>query len=341
MDKESTGMISWIDLSNDERIATLGHVAAQKGILPNAIEKDYWVSMVLRALFKQQYAYAFVFKGGTSLSKGWGLIERFSEDIDLAIDRKFLGFGEELNKSQRTKLRKDSKAFVCETLSVDLRNCLQELGLTRECSVLVPETPVSDLDPVVIYVNYNSVLADKQEYIPERVKIEISCRSLIEPFEKIAMRSMIEDAFPEEDFSWNLFDVPTVLPERTFLEKVFLLHEEFNRPNGCSRLDRLTRHIYDVVQMMDKDFAHNVMNNKKMYNDIVAHRKSFTAWSGMDYGTHMPSTISFVPPERISEELNADYIKMQNGFIYGDTLPYAELISRLKELQQRFRDLNW
>lgn len=73
-------MISWIDLSNDERIATLGHVAAQKGILPNAIEKDYWVSMVLRALFKQQYADAFIFKGGTSLSKGWGLIERFSED---------------------------------------------------------------------------------------------------------------------------------------------------------------------------------------------------------------------------------------------------------------------
>lgn len=80
MDKESTGMISWIDLSNNERIATLGHVSAQKGILLNAIEKDYWENIVLRALFKQQYDDAFVFKGGTSLSKGWGLIERFSED---------------------------------------------------------------------------------------------------------------------------------------------------------------------------------------------------------------------------------------------------------------------
>lgn len=87
-------------------------MAESKGIVDNAVEKDYWVSMVLRAIFTLPYATAFVFKGGTSLSKGWSLIERFSEDIDLAIDRQYLGFTTVDTKNQRTKLRKDSKKFI-------------------------------------------------------------------------------------------------------------------------------------------------------------------------------------------------------------------------------------
>ena len=99
-------MKAWTNLTKEERQTILTNIADEKGIVENAVEKDYWVSMTLRSIFSLPYADALVFKGGTSLSKGWNLIERFSEDIDLAIDRKFLGFGEELNKSQRTKLRK-------------------------------------------------------------------------------------------------------------------------------------------------------------------------------------------------------------------------------------------
>ena len=126
----------------------------------------------------------------TKLSKE----ERFSEDIELAIDRKFLGFGEELNKSQRTKLRKESKKFICDTLVSDIEMKLSEYGIADDCKVVVPATPVSDPDPVVLFVEYDTILTQKVNYIPERVKIEISCRSLIEPFEKVALRSMIEDA---------------------------------------------------------------------------------------------------------------------------------------------------
>ena len=191
-------------------------------------------------------AAAFVFKGGTSLSKGWGLIERFSEDIDLAIDPQYLGFTNIETKSQRTKLRKDSKKFIDGTFALDVENRLKEYGLSECCKVIVPETSVSDLDPVVLFVEYNSVLQTKMQYIPERVKVEISCRSLMEPSEQIEMRSMIEDAYPDEDFSLPIFAVPTVVPGRTFLEKVFLLHEEFNRPNGCTHIERITRHIFRI-----------------------------------------------------------------------------------------------
>ena len=315
--------MNFTKLTKEEQLTILANVAEDKGIVDNAIEKDYWVSMVLRAVFSLPYATAFVFKGGTSLSKGWGLIERFSEDIDLAIDPK------------------DSKKFIDGTFALDIENRLKEFGLLECCKVIVPKTSVSDLDPVVLFVEYNSVLQTKMQYIPERVKVEISCRSLMEPSEQIEMRSMIEDAYPDEDFALPIFAVPTVVPGRTFLEKIFLLHEEFNRPNGCTRIERITRHMYDIVKMMDKPFAMEAMQNVQLYEDIVAHRNKFTAWSGLDYTTHLPQTISFLPPESIEEALRDDYKQMQIGFIYADAPSFDEIMERLHELQGRFRALEW
>ncbi len=317
------------------------NVAEDKGIVDNAVEKDYWVSMVLRAIFSLPYATAFVFKGGTSLSKGWSLIERFSEDIDLAIDRQYLGFAEVETKKQRSQLRKDSKKFIDGTFAADISEKLKEFGLVDCCKVVIPQTTVSDLDPVVLFIEYDSVLQTKMQYIPERVKIEISCRSLMEPTERVGMRSMIEDAYPDEAFALPEFVVPIVVPGRTFLEKVFLLHEEFNRPNGCTHIDRITRHMYDIVKMMDKPFAIEAMNNKTLYEDIVSHRKQFTAWSGLDYATHLPQTISFVPPAHIEDVLREDYRQMQAGFIYADAPFFDEIMERMQELQSRFRMLQW
>lgn len=169
----------------------------------------------------------------------------------------------------------------------------------------------------------------------------MSCRSLTEPFEILKMRSMIEDAYPDESFTQPKFDVPTVLPEKTFLEKIFLLHEEFNRAGGGIKMDRLTRHLYDIEKMMDEYFAIEVINNIDLYTEIVEYRSKYTAWSGLNYKTHHPSTISFLPPETLTQILRDDYRKMQEGFIYKDSLTYDELIGRLKVLQDRFRSLGW
>lgn len=117
----------WINLPEDEKLTILSNIAEEKGIKENAVEKDFWVSMVLKAMFSLEYSGNLVFKGGTSLSKGWGLIERFSEDCDLAIDRKYLDFGEELSRKDRTRLRKKSKEFIENTLSKDLSVKLEEL----------------------------------------------------------------------------------------------------------------------------------------------------------------------------------------------------------------------
>lgn len=334
-------MTNWTKLTRDEQLTILANVAENKGIVDNAVEKDYWVSMALRAIFSLPYATSFVFRGGTSLSKGWGLLERFSEDIDLAIDPKYLGFTDLATKRQRTKLRKDSKKFLDSIFEIDFEAKLKELKLLDCCKVIVPETSVSDLDPVVLFIEYYSVLQTKMPYLPERVKIEISCRSLMEPSEEVKIRSIIEEYYPDYEFSLPSFSVPSVVPGRTFLDKIFLLHEEFNRPNGCTHIERITRHMYDIVKMMDKPFALEAIQNIQLYKDIVSHRKKFTAWSGFDYATHLPSTISFLPPKSIEGFLRDDYRQMQMGFIYADSPSFDEIMARLQDLQDRFRVLKW
>ncbi len=336
MDKEVEQ--NWTSLTLEERQTILANVADMKGIVDNAVEKDFWVSMVLKTLFSLECSDGIIFKGGTSLSKCWGLISRFSEDCDLAIDRSVLGFGKELSGTQRNKLRKASKKFIDDTLVPELENALNQLNLSRHFRLVNPPTKESDKDPVEFFIEYDSILPEKNPYIAERVKVEISCRSLTEPFERVEINSMIEEAYPDASFSKKSFTVPTVLPGKTFLEKVFLLHEEFNR-SGEAKVERLTRHFYDLEKMMDKEFAIKAMNDEMLYSDIVEHRSKFTSWSGFDYKTHHPSSISFLPPDNLKEVLKDDYEKMREGFIYGEKLSYEDLMKRLNILQERFRGL--
>ena len=93
--------------------------------------------------------------------------------------------------------------------------------------------------------------------------------------------------------------------------------------------------------MMDKQFATDAINNAVIYNEIIAHRKSFTAWAGLDYATHSPQTITFVPPLEVDAILRNDYEQMKYGFIYKDAPTYEHLIERLNTLQQTFRQLDW
>ena len=120
----------WINNNAEDRTYMLEKTEeSHPGVGQAAIEKDWWVSVTLKALFQTDCAGSLIFKGGTSLSKGWGLIERFSEDIDLAISHSFFGINKS-NKSQRDKLRKLSRAYIQGTLSVQLDEQLKAMGIT-------------------------------------------------------------------------------------------------------------------------------------------------------------------------------------------------------------------
>ena len=307
-----------------------------------AIEKDWWATVTLKALFQTDCRDSLTFKGGTSLSKGFNIIERFSEDIDLAISHSFFGI-ESTSKSQRDKLRKMARAYIHETLSSQLDARLKDMDVSgysieNVCQVQDKNgewRPIdSDKDPTVILLHYPSILGDTINYIPPRVKIEISCLSMDEPTELRHIRSLIGDRFEGEDTDAESL-VRTVVPTRTFLEKLFLLAEEFQKEKP--RSVRMSRHLYDLEKLMDTEYGKEALSNRKLYDAIVEHRKAYYALKYIDYDLHTPSTINFTIPESAMEAWQDDYADMRRFFIYGESLAFDALMRRIEELQKRVR----
>jgi hypothetical protein len=303
------------------------------------VEKDWWVVQTLAAVYQLEIAPYLVFKGGTSLSKAWKLIERFSEDIDLAMDRTFFGFEGKLGKNQRDKLKKTSGKYVDEVFYPELRERLTATGFT-DFNLELEESPESDRDRKINL--YYPFVIDPPGYLQPRVQIEISSRSLREPFALRAISSLVDETYPEKEFILPAVNIPTVIPERTFLEKVFLLHEEFQRPPEKRRVERLSRHIYDVVKLSQTEYANRALNDPELYETIVKHRQTFTRVSGVNYNLHQPQTINPIPAPEIIENWKTDYKTMAELMIYETTVPsFEQLIAGLNTLKKRINQIPW
>lgn len=330
---------NWLTLTKERRIEMLNQATELTGLLSVAIEKDWWVTLALNASFSLPYSKNVVFKGGTSLSKGWNLIERFSEDIDLAIDRKFFGFDGDISKTQIKNLRKQSCEFISTTFLDDLTKTLTEWKAIEECKLIAQPVKDSDKDPQVIEIHYNSVI-DTSEYLPQRVLIEVSSRSLMEPIEERKINSILSDNFSQQSFATAPIAIPTVLPQRTFLEKVFLLHEEFSQDVEKIRVDRLSRHLYDLEKLMDTEHGIEALKNIDLYNNIVIHREKFNPLRGLDYANHIPSKIRIILPDEVIKDYERDYEAMTSFMIYGEPLKFDNLIKRILELQTRINGIS-
>jgi len=331
-------MIDWLNVEDQRKRTVYEQVAANEGLPPIAIEKDFWVTLVLASVFELKKAENIVFKGGTSLSKGWNLIQRFSEDVDLAVDRKAFGFDGKLGSSKRTRLRKTIRQFVVDEFLSELIDNLQEKGADVEVEVW--ESKNSDEDPSIIEVRFPAV-TESVKYLPPRVLIEINARSLIEPNKEKELTPLIGSVFPQLDIDLIPVIIPCVLPRRTFLEKVFLLHEEFQKNPDEMRAERLSRHLYDVEAIMDTDHGKEALEDEELFMDIIHHRKHLTKISGIDYEKHLPGSINLVPPEDSIKQWQDDYRAMQESMIHGDSVSFDKLIDRMKELMDRINQLEF
>ncbi|GAA5225159.1 MULTISPECIES: nucleotidyl transferase AbiEii/AbiGii toxin family protein [Bacteroidota] len=330
-------MSDFLQFDNDRKALIFSQTAVRTGLPSYAVEKDWWVTEIMRIVFSLPYAEAFVFKGGTSLSKGYNLIRRFSEDIDLAIDRTFFDMPGELSRTQIKKLRKKNSKFISTELIEHLTEEIakKELPIT---SIGVEPYEASDTDPLRIYITYEP-LTEKNKYVTPRILLEISCRSLIEPFEEVPINSLVDQEYPDTTFTNPTFPVRTVQPQRTFLEKVFLLHEEWQKE--VIRVDRLSRHLYDLERLMDTKFGKKALNDKDLYFHIIDHRSKFSAVKGVDYEDHQPKAICILPPDNVIKHYEDDYNEMKESMFSGNTLSWKELTERLNKLQKQIRELKW
>ncbi len=335
----------WLNNTLVDRLAMLQQTEINHhGINQAAIEKDWWVTITLKALFLSDCHDSLLFKGGTSLSKGFDIIECFSEDIDLAISHSFFGI-EKTNKGQRDKLKKLARKYIHNTLSVQLDERLKDMGISGYSIENVTQVqdkdgkwlPIdSDKDPTVILLHYPSVVENTISYIPPRVKIEISCLSMDEPTEERKIQSLIGNSFEGEDTNANC-KIRTVVPTRTFLEKMFLLAEEFQKDKP--RSVRMTRHLYDLEKLMDTSYGRDALVDYSLYENIVEHRKTYYGLKYVNYDLLNPAIINFLIPAKELEAWRADYADMRRFFIYGHSLEFEELMSRMEVLQERVRSI--
>ena len=353
MGKKAIATMKFIDLSKEDQVAVLDRVSTDLGVRQReVIEKDWWVTAVLRALFTLPYADHLSFKGGTSLSKCWHLIDRFSEDIDIAVDREYLGFTGHLSKTQISdKLRRAACSFVRNKMQNDLADKLQADGISNDkFKVNVNITSVTTTDPEVINVSYDSVVAgelsisitdERAAYIMPKVKIEVSGRSMSEPISDVDIDSMIDQVYPTAPFAEPKFAVRAVRPERTFLEKLFLLHEEFSKPQGQVRVERMSRHMYDIGQILKTSIAERAINDQELYRQVVEHRRTFIGLRGFDYDTLYPATLNVIPPVDIIDEWRTDYENMRLHMIYGESVTFDELVGQLKNFNEEIASRGW
>ena len=340
-------MKGYVDLPEERRRLICEQVAARTGLFAASVEKDFWVVWTLGKLFTLPgRGEQFTFKGGTSLSKVWKLIERFSEDIDLVIHRDGLGFGEanapELAPSgKQRKLRLEAlktAAQVCVRSEIlpSLKALFAE-SLPEELMWTLEPDP-SDADGQTLLFAYPTVFRDHPGYVRQIVKIEMGARSDTEPSEIADIESVIGEMFPGM-LSDGRIPVRAVRPERTFWEKAMLLHEETFRTNERSpRKKYMARHYYDLFQLIRRGVADRAADDPDLFRRIAEHREIYFRYAWVDYRTLKPGSLRLVPMENQMADWKADYTGMQREMFYGEVPTFDEVMKAVGEFQQRFNE---
>ena len=330
-------MNTFLRFPSDRRRLLCEESQQRLGLPPASIEKDFWVCWTLKDLFGLPgWGKHLTFKGGTSLSKGWRLISRFSEDIDVVIDREHLGFGGiTLSANQRKRLVKECSRRIKEDLGPTLESRFREAipaGLEWRLS---PADKEEDPDQQTLLFYYPSVFQDRLAYVRPVVKIEMGARSETEPVEKPVIQPYLAEAFPEL-LPDSAFAVRTVTAARTFWEKAMLLHEETFRPGDRPRRPGLSRHYYDLWCLIQKGVAAQAANDPELFNRVARHRKVFFKVGWVDYDTLRPGSLRLVPPPEQEGGWRRDYEAMQGEMFFDEPPSFDEVLEVIKRFEEVF-----
>lgn len=308
---------------------------------PAIIEKDFWVCWALYRIYNVlRFRPELIFKGGTSLSKAYNAIERFSEDVDLSLSRRHLGFidnrdpeeeGISRNESRR---RIDALVAACQEtirhrLLPRLRSDFTSVIGTRGWSV---ELDVTDPQTVIFTYPRSEPGGRIPEAIRPAIRLEMGARSDDWPAEDREIRSYAAEAFPAAFETLTSCRAHVLDARRTFWEKATLLHAEFHRQADRAAVDGLSRHYYDVYQLSQQDIGRQALGRVDLLERVVAHKRLYFPSAWAHYETANPGSFHLVPPEQRMSAFRADYARMRE-MIFGDAPVWEEIVQGLRELQ--------
>lgn len=326
-------------MDNSKRMELFQVTALEMGLQPMVIEKDFWVCFMLNHLFHESaYMNAWVFKGGTSLSKSYHLIERFSEDIDLILDWRNVIKEDENPWDERSKTKQDAynkrlnneaAAFYTQHLVPTLNNELSDiLGDGRWCSV-------DEYDNMVVNFYYPQLFETK--YLRPSVRLEIGPLAEWIPSHKTEITPFAAEKYPSM-FELRSTMILTVDAEKTFWEKATILHKIAHFPDGKRLPPRYARHLYDVYCMGNSALKEKAFARKELLERDVAFKQKFYYSKSAHYETATLKDIVLLPPKKMHDVLKADYIAMGN-MIYGEMPDFEELLRYLAVLQEEIHKL--
>jgi len=314
------------------------------------IEKDFWVCWTLDALFNELESGGprLLFKGGTSLSKGYGLIERFSEDIDITVFREDIGqpttFEElEAMSGKKRNARLESIKAACqeyihgpmlERLSVLLQQTLKTAGMNQN-RVRVESDP-DDPDGQSLLLWYPTATADGNAYIRRAIKIESGAKSALDPHAPVVVKPYIADDLPNINLA--VANVTTVDPSRTFWDKVIILHglrrwwDRRGELRGGGQ--RVSRHYYDVYRLLASEIGRKTTEDAEMAEDCVRHARMFFNRPDLDLASAIPGSFALTPHDGMLADLRRDYEAM-SGMVFGPIPTVDDVVAVVTELEQR------
>lgn len=320
-------------LSKKDKAELFQATAEKMAITPAAAEKDFWITWVLTTVFEDaEFSQQLRFKGGTSLSKCYGAIERFSEDIDLILSWSELTEDSptaDRSKTQQLKLNKNinesAQVFIRETILPKLNQIMDGI-----CTAELDTN-----DPHSINVHYPAVFA--AGYLRPQVKLEIGPLAAMLPMEHKIISSYAAQYFPQV-FSEPETSVPTIKAERTFWEKLTILHAEAHRPADKQLPVRYARHYYDVYQLEKAGIAEQAIQNIQLLEEVVTFKQKFYPAGWASYESATQKELRLLPSEHHQNALEKDYQAMKE-MIFGEKPEFNEIIQCLEHLQDQIHGL--
>lgn len=333
----------FIGASPEDRNGIFLAAANRLGTPIGNVEKDFWVCWTLDALYHRLPAGQprMLFKGGTSLSKAYGLIQRFSEDIDVTVFRDDLGQAasiaelEALSGKKRQK-RLDEIRDACRAyITGSLKDALT--GLVAEATTGIGRVEVDESDPdgQTLLVWYPEVEPRDGSYVQPAVRIESGAKSALDPHQAVSIRPYVAEELPR--LNLEVAGVTAIEAQRTFWDKVVILHglrrwfENRKAPKGGGQ--RISRHYYDLHELMKSDVGKEAVNDRELGADCVAHAKIFFNRAPFDLALAQPPTFSLNPNDEMREGLERDYEAM-SAMIFGNVPSFDEILRSVAAVEE-------
>ena len=322
-------------LSRDERRELFAETAARKGMTPAIVEKDFWVCWTLGRLFAHpDLSRVLMFKGGTSLSKVFHLIERFSEDIDLILDWRVV-VGEEDPLAKRSATKQEAMNKTIDDKAADyIAN--QMLPMISDVVEPVCSCELAADDPHALNVIYPAAFSDA--YLRPEVRLEIGPLAAWMPSDNFRIQSYAAEAFPRL-FKQPDCAVQAIRAERTFWEKATILHHEANRPEGSPQPLRYSRHYYDLAMMAAAPVKAAALADLALLADVVEFKQRFYPRGWAQYDRAKPGTFKLMPSGQVLAAVEKDYAQMRN-MIFGRYPAFEEIMAVLQDLEDEINALD-